>query len=63
MQSTKNHIANTSFDVLEEVVLSGQMDHCEIVSLLDQRPDFAAWYEKRAEGRLARSEWVAEAAE
>jgi hypothetical protein len=63
MQSTENSIANTDFDLLEELVLSGQMEHFEIVSLMEQRPDFASWYEDRAEGRLARYEWVAEAAE
>jgi hypothetical protein len=62
MQSVENTIANTDFDVLEELVLSGQMEHCEVVGLMAQRPDFAAWYENRAERRLGQYEWIAEAA-
>lgn len=42
-----------SYEVYEQVILSGQMSERDVIAMLDAEPDFAVWYRARAAARLA----------
>ena len=47
-------IANVDCGLLEELVLSGQMEEDQVIGLMRQRPDFASRFANRARQRQSR---------
>ena len=47
-------IANVDCGLLEELVLSGQMEEDQVISLMHRRPDFASRFDERARQRQSR---------
>ena len=41
------------FALLEELVLSDQMEHFQVIDLLRRRPDFASWFKDRRSQRFS----------
>lgn len=47
-------IKRKDFEIYEQIILSEQIDHDEIVHLLDENLDFSNWYRERARNRRIR---------
>jgi len=47
-------IANADYGLLEELVLSGQMEEDQVIGLMHQRPDFASRFASVARRRQSR---------
>ena len=47
-------IANVDCGLLEELVLSGQMEEDQVIGLMRRRPDFASRFDERARQRQSR---------